>query len=199
MTSYHKIQRIEICGAISSGKSTLAKLIDGNGVNGKYENFQSNPFFEAFYVDPIDNAFEAEITFLLLHYHMIKNGIKEKSNFVCDFSLILDIAYIDVTLVGSENKVFTKVWDEIINKVGYPEKLVYLKCSEEVLLERIKNRGREAEKTIGKDYLYALNNAIENRINSVSNKTDVIVINSGLEDFYSNEITQKNIVNKILE
>lgn len=65
--------RIEICGGIASGKTTLAKLLEENGI-GKaiYENFEKNPFWEAFYKNPSKYAFETEIAFTLQHYHEIK-------------------------------------------------------------------------------------------------------------------------------
>ena len=55
--------RIEICGGIASGKTTLGGALDGKETLCCFEKFEANPFWSAFYNDPAENAFEAEITF----------------------------------------------------------------------------------------------------------------------------------------
>ena len=50
--------RIEICGGIASGKTTFAVLLNSLGYDPVYENFQSNPFWEAFYTVPEKYNFE---------------------------------------------------------------------------------------------------------------------------------------------
>ena len=68
--------RIEICGGIASGKTTLANLLARSNIDPILEDFQTNLFWRAFYADPAGTAFETEITFLLQHYHQIKTARK---------------------------------------------------------------------------------------------------------------------------
>lgn len=98
--------RIEICGGIAAGKTTLAQLLSQLGIVGVLEDFQSNPFWKPFYADPAGTAFETEISFLLQHYHEIKAAAKRGATFVCDFSLLLDLAYAHVTLSGGKQSAF---------------------------------------------------------------------------------------------
>src|SRR3954447_11075813 len=93
--------RVEICGGIASGKTTLANLLGSSERMVVREDFSSNPFWRAFYDDPNNTAFETEITFLLQHYHQIKVATNLEKSFACDFSLLLDYAYAHVTLNGS--------------------------------------------------------------------------------------------------
>ncbi len=93
--------RIEVCGGIASGKTTLANLLHKLDIPSTLENFAANPFMQQFYADPIKTAFETEITFLLQHYHQTKIAANLNKRFVCDFSFLLDLAYARVTLNSS--------------------------------------------------------------------------------------------------
>jgi len=53
--------RIEITGAIGSGKSSLAKLLLDHGFDVVFEEFKMNPFWRAFYSNPIKYNFETEL------------------------------------------------------------------------------------------------------------------------------------------
>jgi deoxyadenosine/deoxycytidine kinase len=86
-----KVLHIEVCGGIASGKTTFAGLMTRIGLKPVFEEFRTNPFWQAFYFDPAKYAFETEITFMLQHYHQIKKDqlIMGKS-ICCDFSFFLD-------------------------------------------------------------------------------------------------------------
>ena len=55
------MKRIEICGGIASGKTTLASLMKKLKVEVLFEDFKTNPFWKAFYVYPGKYIFETEI------------------------------------------------------------------------------------------------------------------------------------------
>jgi deoxyadenosine/deoxycytidine kinase len=73
-------QVIQICGRIASGKTTLAKLFRNKDIHLVLEDFQTNPFWKAFYDNPIQYAFEAKITFLFQDYHQIKTNLIPSKN-----------------------------------------------------------------------------------------------------------------------
>jgi len=174
--------RIEICGNIASGKTTMCRNLANSRHVIVYEDFQSNPFYEDFYKDPQAYSFETELTFLLQHYHSIKKH-PSGSHLVCDYSLIQDMAYADVNLTGSRHKIFFEVLNEVQKEIGYPGKLIYLTCLEEILLERIRGRNREVESSISVEYLQALAKAIKLRVESVPSDVQIAIINSGIVDF----------------
>lgn len=174
--------RIEICGNIASGKTSLCRNLQSKGYLPIFENFQANPFYEAFYQNPTAYSFETGLTFLLQHYH----SIKVKSNFanpVCDYSYILDMAYADVNLSGNRHRIFSDLIQEIQEEIGPPLKIIYLVCSKKILLERIVYRERKTEFTIDIKYLQDLSHAIQSRINALSSQTDMTEINSELVNF----------------
>ena len=93
--------RIEICGGIASGKTTLCHLLTKRGLYSKFEDFKKNPFWALFYQNPNLHAFETEVTFLLQHYSQIKTSIPALSMVAFDYSLLQDQAYARVNLARS--------------------------------------------------------------------------------------------------
>ena len=178
------MNRIEICGNIASGKTTLCQGMAKKGFHPIYEDFHKNPFFENFYADPIAYSFETEITFLLQHYHLIKKQ-KISSLLACDYSLLLDMAYADVNLAGNRLKIFFEIVEELQKELGLAAQIIHLVCPEEVLLQRIITRSRDPETSITIDYLSSLHKAISLRVKYLSSQGPVITIDSHAINFTS--------------
>ena len=185
---------IEICSVIASGKSTIAVLLQEIGFTPVLEKFDINPFLQQFYEKPEDHALETEIAFLLQHYNHIKRAKKENKSFACDFSLLLDLVFSDVTLTDKEQKVFMAVYNEVSSQVSNPDVLIHLRCDPEILLQRIQKRGREIEKTITIDYLQQLDNALSKRIDNIKNTVKIISIDSEKYNFAENDNDRKYVL-----
>lgn len=181
--------RIEVIGNIATGKTTLAKLFcdDYLVLN---EDFQSNPFWKAFYEEPSICSFETELTFTLQHYHHIKIAQRNCQEAICDFSLQLDKAYADVTLNGERKDLYLSVLDSLVGEVNGPNLLVHLKCREDILLERIRSRGRSSEASISIEYLQSLSESIEREISANTENLRILTIDSEAINFanYAEEI-----------
>ena len=152
--------RIEFCGSIASGKTTLAGLCDEVGYTVQRERFQENPFFDKFYADPAAYAFEAELTYLLQHFSQAREAASE-TKLAVDFSLALDLAYARVTLSNRDQLTFDSVLARIIEKIGLPSLIVRLKCPPDVALSRIHRRKRVSEQGIAVPFLEAIDSQIE--------------------------------------
>ena len=186
--------RLEICGGIASGKTTLAGLLSAVNLRPVYEDFSANPFYKDFYKNPSANAFETEVTFLLQHFHKIKKALSQREAFCCDFSLTLDVAYADVTLKSQQRKVFMAVQEETRKIIGSPDFLIHLICSPAEELRRIHRRRRTPERSITMDYLTALDAALTKRVKRQSSHSKVIEIDSGRIDFAHDNDGQKQIL-----
>ncbi len=178
---------LEICGGIASGKTTLANLVSRIGIAPILEDFQSNPFWKAFYADPSGNAFEAEVTFLLQHYHDIKSAAPRAAPVAFDFSPYLDLAYSRVTLPERRRGVFDAVYREVRSELGPPSLLIHLKCEPLIELERIRRRGRSAESSISVAYLKEISSQLDELLHQGEHRGSVLVIDSGTRDFASDE------------
>lgn len=153
--------RIEVCGGIASGKTTLTELIRDGGYEVCRERFDENPFYEKFYADPQSFAFEAELVYFLQHFSQIREGITRCPRFAVDFSLALDLAYARVTLDRADQRIFEQVLERAIEKVGPPNLLIRLRCASNVEVLRIRERGRSAEQRIEPAFLEDLELQIE--------------------------------------
>lgn len=181
-----------MCGNIASGKSTFISMFDKNNTNVVFEEFEKNIFLQAFYKNPIKYSFETELNFLLQHYNSIKDLPQNNTINITDFSILLDRAYADVTLTSNRHKLFNQLADELESEIGLPSKIIYLNCPEKILLKRIKNRNRNFEDAIDIEYLISLNKAIKSQIQSISNKVEIITIDSNKIDFIQ-DINAKEI------
>ena len=175
--------RVEICGGIASGKTTLAKLLQIENLTSVFEDFGKNPFYRAFYHDPVGTAFETELTFLLQHYHQEKTAARHMKSFCADFSLILDDAYACVTLPPDKLRLFRSVHKQVEAELPSRALLVHLRCPPEVEMKRIRRRRRVAERTITLAYLAKINEALDARTKSISRGENVLIIDSNSLDF----------------
>lgn len=193
----HQTKQIFITGGIASGKTTLAHLLSQLEIPAILENFQSNPFWEAFYADPTGTAFETEITFLLQHYHQIKTASNLTKAYVCDFSPLLDLAYAKVTLDKGKFDTFSAVYREIQRELPRPDLVIHLACDPEIELERIRQRGRNVEQSITLDYLKAINQALQEVLRDEVKSIEILSIDSVTTNFAYNEADQQTVLDAV--
>lgn len=189
---------MEICGGVASGKTTLAMLMSSEGCLARLENFRANPFWSLFYKDPSRYAFETEITFLLQHYHAINNCDGVNELLICDFSPLLDLAYADVNLKGSQYDAFYAVYSEVKRSLPPPVLLVHLRCGAEEELRRIRARNRTEESQIDTSYLSALNSAVARRVKEASAELRVLEIDSEVIDFAHDPVARRQVSKQVL-
>lgn len=173
-------KRIEICGGIAAGKTSLTRILEEEGFTTIYERFNDNPFLNEFYAsNEVDNTFETEMVFALLHYNWIK-AKKDETDIICDYSLVQDYCYGVNNLKKTEMEVFNNMYSYLINQISCADLLIYLKCDVECLLERIKRRGREMEQKISREYLQSNIVTLEK---CLCEKRNVMIIESDKYNF----------------
>ena len=176
--------RIEICGGIASGKTTLARIMEKEGFCAVYERYQNNPFLGEFYKNKgVDCSFETEMVFTLLHYKMLR-AMSENKQLVSDYSLLQDLAYGKANLKKEEFAVFYQMYQYLMQQIALPQMIIYLKCRTNVLAERIADRAREMEQMVDIDYLSESILALEACLEGASR---VLVIESDRVDFINKD------------
>ena len=176
--------RIEICGGIASGKTTLARIMEKEGFCAVYERYQNNPFLGEFYKNKgVDCSFETEMVFTLLHYKMLR-AMSENKQLVSDYSLLQDLAYGKANLKKEEFAVFYQMYQYLMQQIALPRMIIYLKCRTKVLAERIADRAREMEQMVDIDYLSESILALEACLEGASR---VLVIKSDRVDFINKD------------
>jgi deoxyadenosine/deoxycytidine kinase len=170
--------RIEICGAIASGKTTLANAYTKLNSNVVFEDFSKISMLDDFYSDPPAFAFETEIAFTLQHYYQVKKTQSINTISVCDFSSVDDYAFALVSLNTREMEIYNQVYIYILEQIGKPQKLIRLSTSLDELISRISKRGRNNEQSIDKTYLMKFENGLAKAIELFYSDVPLIHINT---------------------
>ncbi|GHV83825.1 hypothetical protein AGMMS50212_11650 [Spirochaetia bacterium] len=171
------VKRIEICGNIASGKSTIAKAFGAAGYNCVFENFDGIASLSDFYADPKRFAFETEIAFTIQHYYQIKKITGD--NTITDFSLINDYAFALTTLNAGEFSIYKKLFFYLIKQIGAPKEIIWIdEVPAEGLRGRIENRNRSIENAISLDYLKRVQDNICKAQKIINNKAQKHIINT---------------------
>lgn len=184
--------RIEICGGIASGKTTLARQVQQLGVAGVFEDFSSIAFLPDFYETPEIYTYETEIAFLLQHLYQIKKNSLENQCIICDYSIEQDYAYAMNNLQINEMESFKQIYSIARSKMVDTSLIICLQCSPEVLKRRITKRNRGNEHNISIDYLALICAQVEKRIKQIT--TPVIYFDTEKINFLDIDVVNRNVM-----
>lgn len=151
---------IVVEGPIGVGKTTLtralAKRFSGRSV---FEIVEENPFLADFYTDRDKYAFQTQIFFLLSRFkqqeELAQQDLFERVT-VSDYLFAKDRIFAGLTLDGAEIALYDRVYEALGTRVPKPDLVVYLQARHEVLMERIRERGRPFERNFDPGYLREL-------------------------------------------
>ena len=194
--------RIEICGGIATGKTTLAeRLAKRMKIDLVREFFTEVPFWkEAYELRGKKCMFEKNIGFLLFHAHLIFVASNSGRNAICDFASFQDLSYADLSTKPSDIAALEYVFNRFTKGLPEPVIVIDLVCSEGTQLERIRLRGREPEKGIDANFLRRLRKAIVKRGKFDNrHRSKVIRVNSNKTNFRDEDCEVQKIQNQILE
>lgn len=195
LDTFQMNKRIEICGAIASGKTTLTKAFSSITNNLVFEDFSKVSFLDEFYKNPSQYAFETEIAFTLQHYFQLKQASFNHELCVADFSLVGDYAFAHANMNEQEFNIYKQIFNLIIDKIGKPQKLIFLKSSSQILSKRILDRGRENEQAIDEDYMNKIDASLNQAIQAVY--INVPVVNINTEEILFSNYSKDFILNLI--
>jgi deoxyguanosine kinase len=153
-----KYNYLVIEGNIGVGKTTLATRI-AEQFNARLilEQFADNPFLPKFYSDPEKYSFPLELSFLASRYKQLNEELKYQDLFktftVADYYFMKSLVFASSTLKGDDYNLYRQIFYIIYSSLPKPDIYVYLHINTARLLENIKNRGREYEKSITGEYL----------------------------------------------
>ena len=151
-------QFVVIEGNIGAGKTSLASKIS-NDYNAKLilERFEENPFLPKFYKNPDRYSFPVELSFLADRYNQLKNELQDRDIFssftVADYYFMKSLIFSRNTLASDEFKLYSQIFHIIYQALPKPDLYVFLHLETEKLLKNIKNRGRNFETQINREYL----------------------------------------------
>jgi deoxyguanosine kinase len=191
---------VAVEGPIGVGKTTvvdlLAERLDANKV---LEDWSTNPFLRPFYDGKPGVAFQAELFFLLSRYRQQQELTQRKlftqatlSDYVFEKSRLF--AYLN--LDDSELLIFEKLFSLLSEGVPRPDLVVYLQAPTEVLMKRVKARGRAEETNFAEEYLAEVNRAYNHYFFHYST-TPLLVVNTADVDFVRNPEDTDDLLKQI--
>jgi len=154
---------ILVAGNIGSGKTSLTERIGSRlGYRTAYESVADNPYLPDFYADMRSWSFHLQIYFLGHRAEQHLEMWRDPRSAIIDRSIYEDAAIFARALnhMGNLNErdyhTYRKVFDLVIRHLPPPSLLIYLKTPVALLMERIRQRGREIESSVSQDYLELL-------------------------------------------
>lgn len=181
---------IAVEGPIGVGKTTLAKkLAEVLGSELILEEAEENPFLERFYQDPKTGALPTQLYFLFQRVRQLQD-VRQSDMFtpvrVADYLIEKDRLFARSTLDSDELRLYEQVYNNLTIDSPKPDLTIYLQAPVNVLLDRIKKRGRSVENPITKDYLQKICEAYTDFFYYYDESPLLIVNASGL-DLVENE------------
>ncbi|OGQ90808.1 MAG: deoxyadenosine kinase [Deltaproteobacteria bacterium RIFOXYA12_FULL_58_15] len=148
---------VAIEGPIGVGKTTLAvKLSKQLQARLVLEEFTDNPFLTEFYRDRQRVAFQTQVYFLIARYKQ-QERLRQQDLFsravVSDYVFAKDRIFAYLNLSEAELQLYEKIYELIRPTLLTPDLVVYLQARPEVLMQRLRGRGRDFESTIEVEYL----------------------------------------------
>jgi len=160
--------RIEIAGALSCGKSTLAGKLEALGLKIVREDLSTNPYLDLRVQDPEQYDFPCQRQFVLDKIASIRESEAAGTPYVCDFSLAAERAYVTHYADGRSTWIdpLFGLLDDCEATLGPADLVVYLRCAPEEQLNRIRNRGRNFEQGHDVAFVSKINELVDLHVRS---------------------------------
>ena len=154
------LKYIAVEGIIGIGKTDLSKKLKEE-IGGRLilDEHKDNPFLRDFYIDPHKHSFQTQLYFLVSRYkqqdlfHQIELFDKR---IISDYLFAKNQIFSTVVLSEKEKAMYQKIQKMMLDKVSKPDLVIYLQCSVDLTIERVKSKDRYLERKIDPDYIVAL-------------------------------------------
>jgi deoxyadenosine/deoxycytidine kinase len=154
-----------VAGNIGAGKTSLTERLGAQlDWTTAYESVVDNPYLSDFYQDMGAWAFHLQVFFLGHRAEQHRKLANSRGSAIIDRSIYEDAeifarAALQLgTITERDYITYRRVFDLVVDHLPRPDLLIMLNAPVEVLIERIKARGREMEKGITPEYLKLLEN-----------------------------------------
>jgi deoxyadenosine/deoxycytidine kinase len=177
---------IAVEGPVGIGKTAVVeRLAERLEATTALEEWGQNPFLKPFYDGKQGAAFQAELFFLLSRYRQQQELLQRNlfaqhtlSDYVFERSRLF--AYLN--LDDSELLIYEKLYTLLAEAAPRPDLVVYLQAPTDVLMKRIRARGRPEEARLSEEYLAEVNHAYNHYFFHYT-ATPLLVVNTADVDF----------------
>jgi deoxyadenosine/deoxycytidine kinase len=179
---------ILVAGNIGSGKTSLTERLGSRlGWCTAFESVADNPYLSDFYGDMKSWSFHLQVFFLGHRAQQYLELASGPQSAILDRSIYEDahifaralhyLGNLDERDYGSYRRVF----DLVVKNLQPPDLLIYLRAPVEVLVERIRSRGRLMESGISAEYLSLLDSFYEDWMRSFDDCPVLTILTDDLD------------------
>lgn len=181
---------ISISGAVAAGKTTLLnRMLErlGDRALSHEERPQNNPFIRDYYSDSKRWSFHSQITFLALYFDDDRWLCKDHEFYVFDRCLTENLVLAkyrleEGDLTPDEYDVIEKMALGIGRLMPEIDKYIFLRCSVPLLTQRLRQRGRDYEGSLGEAYATKLSALYEEWLQTLpQDKVMIVDCDSGVD------------------
>lgn len=154
---------VVVAGNIGVGKTSITERIGQKfGWNTSYEVVSTNPYLPNYYQDMKKWGFHLQVFFLGTRAEQYQDIVNQSGSAILDRSIYEDYYIFTQALRRLNNfnetdyLTYQTIYNVVVKSLPKPDLLVYLKAPVDVLIERIKMRGRDMESSIDPNYLILL-------------------------------------------
>jgi deoxyadenosine/deoxycytidine kinase len=187
-------------GPIGVGKTALTRALARRfGGRTVLEMVEENPFLASFYQDRSKFAFQTQLFFLLSRFKQQQELFQQdlfSQVTVSDYLFAKDRIFASITLDPNELALYERIYEMLGPRVMKPDLVIYLQARLEVLLARIKKRGRDFERKFDAGYLSELSRTYNDFFHRYD-ETPLLVINTSDTDYVESEASLDDLVRTI--
>ncbi|MGB9742869.1 MAG: deoxynucleoside kinase [candidate division WOR-3 bacterium] len=205
-----QLRYLAVEGPIGVGKTALAELL-ARRLQARLvrEVVEDNPFLEKFYRDMRGYAFQTQLFFLLSRHRQLQEifqtglitvdgALVPEQAAISDYLFEKDRIFATLNLTEQELALYYRIYELVKRDIPKPDLVVYLQAQVDVLLARIRLRGRPFEADIAPDYLSSLAN-LYNSFFLHYEEAPVLIVNTDRLDFVANQEDFEQLFRAILE
>jgi deoxyadenosine/deoxycytidine kinase len=183
---------VAVAGNIGSGKTTLTSILSNHfSWHPLYESANDNPYLSDFYNDMEKWAFHSQIYFLTQKVKALHNISNHDKSIIVDRTFYEDGEIFARNLHENEKmnnndyNTYMELYHLLTEFLPKPDLMIYIQADIDFLYNRIKERSRNYENSISKEYLSKLNKYYEDWIQRYK-ESKLLIINPKEYDYMNN-------------
>lgn len=192
-----------VAGNIGAGKTSITeKLGERLGWETGYESVADNPYLPDFYADMRAWSFHLQVFFLGHRAEQHQEAAHMRRSVILDRSIYEDFFIFSRALrqLGNMNErdyaSYKRIFEQVTEGLPAPDLLIYLWAPVDVLVKRIRTRGREIESGISAEYLSLLESFYDEWLRNFD-LCPVLTIRSNDLNFVDNPADLEIVIDRI--